>query len=321
MGMKRSFADVDSQDHDSTSRSAASRGNGFDPKRRKQHGTGNPKVKEGRLGFAKKRIRNIERLLERNKDLPADVQNDLQRELATLKATVSDKSFHRKRSAMISKYHMVRFFERKKASRLAKQIRRTIEQNPESDGIDHLKRQLHIAEVDEAYTVYHPHMEPYHSLYGSVRADSKEKQDGGESEDEAMNQTPVAKVALDSERPPMWYVVEKTMEQGIEALQQLRERRPNDASASTTKPSRVFSKASQSRSDNKKQDKLTARHAANEKSGIKDKDKATSCSQRQKQTGEKTPLNRRERRRLMREAEAEKNSEDEEEGGGFFEGL
>lgn len=67
-------------------------------------------AKEGRQGFAKKRIRNIERLLERNKDLPANVQNDLQRELATLKATVSDKSFHRKRSAMISKYHMVRFF-------------------------------------------------------------------------------------------------------------------------------------------------------------------------------------------------------------------
>lgn len=166
-------------------------------------------------------------------------------------------------------------------------------------------------------------MEPYHSLYGSVRADSKEKQDGRESEDEKMNQAPAAKVALDSERPPMWCVVEKTMEQGIEALQQLRERRPSDASASTTKPSRVPSKASQSRSDNKKQDKPTARHAANEKSGIKAKDEATSCNQKQKQkqTGEKTALNRRERRRLMREAEAEKNSEDEEEGGGFFEGL
>ena len=62
------------------------------------------------MEYSRKRARNIERLLKRKQDLPADVQNDLQRELAALKSTVSDKAFQKKRSAMISKYHMVRFF-------------------------------------------------------------------------------------------------------------------------------------------------------------------------------------------------------------------
>lgn len=111
MSMKRSYADVDSRDHNSDSPpDSGSATNGFDPKRRKQFGSGKHKAKEGSLEFSKKRSRNIERLLQRKKDLPANVQNDLQRELAALKATVSDKSFQKKRSAMISKYHMVRFF-------------------------------------------------------------------------------------------------------------------------------------------------------------------------------------------------------------------
>ncbi|KAG5981297.1 hypothetical protein E4U55_003093 [Claviceps digitariae] len=329
MSMKRSFADVDSQDHDRTSSSAASRGNTVNhPKRQKQYGTDNHKPKEDGTSYAKRRIRNIARLLQRNKDLPANVQNDLQRELATLKATVSDKSFHRKRSAMISKYHMVRFFgsvERKKASRLVKQLKRKIEQSPESDDIEDLKRQLHIAEVDEAYTIYHPHLEPYHSLYGSVKADGKGKQDDQEAEEEVKNQIPTAKIALESERPAMWSVVEKAMKQGIEALQQLQERRPDDFSTSSAKPSRVLGKSGQRRPDSGKQGQAAGRGAAKDKSEAKNEAKAVPSNGNGNgngtKMGEKTQLNRRERRRLMREAQAEKDSDDEEDGGGFFEGL
>ncbi|KAG5922787.1 hypothetical protein E4U42_005265 [Claviceps africana] len=325
MSMKRSFVDVDSQDHDRTSSSAASHGNTLNHrKRQKQHGTGNLKTKEDGTSFAKKRIRNIARLLQRNKDLPANVQNDLQRELATLKATIADKSFHRKRSAMISKYHMVRFFgraERKKASRLAKQLKRKIEQSSDSADVEHLRRQLHIAEVDEAYTIYHPHLEPYRSLYGSVKTDSKDNQDDEEAEGDLKNHIPTAKIALDSERPPMWSVVEKAMEQGIEALQQLRERRPDDVSTSTAKPARAPRALGRSRADMSKQGQAAGQVAAKDKSGAKNEAKTMRINSSRAQTGEGTQLNRRERRRLMREAEAEKNSDDEEEGGGFFEGL
>jgi hypothetical protein len=107
--MKRSYSD---EDNNAESQSRPARTNGFNPKRQKQFGTGKHRAKEGSLEFSKKRARNIERLLQRRKDLPANVQNDLQRELDSRKSTVSDKSFQKKRSAMISKYHMVRFFGR-----------------------------------------------------------------------------------------------------------------------------------------------------------------------------------------------------------------
>lgn len=105
--MKRSFSDVD---NDVESQPRPARANGFNPKRQKQYGTGKHKAKEGSLEYSRKRARNIERLLHRKKDLPANVQNDLQRELESHKSTVSDKSFLKRRSAMIAKYHMVRFF-------------------------------------------------------------------------------------------------------------------------------------------------------------------------------------------------------------------
>ncbi|KAG6271792.1 hypothetical protein E4U47_002838 [Claviceps purpurea] len=323
MSLKRSFADVESQDHNVTPSSATHHGKSSYPKRQKQYGTGIQKAKEDRASFAKKRIRTIARLLQRNTDLPAHVQNDLQRELATLKTTVADKSIHKRRSAMISKYHMVRFFERKKASRLVKQLKRKIEQSPDSDDVENLKRQLHIAEVDEAYTIYHPHLEPYRSLYGNVKADSKGRQDGEDSEEaeeEAKNDAPIAKKALDTERPSMWSVVEKTMKQGLEALQQLRERRPDDLSVSATKPPRATKNPAHSKQDTSKQDPA-GRDAAVKSNHDAKKEAKTTIPSGRTQTGEKTPLNRRERRRLMREAEAEKDSDDEAEGGGFFEGL
>lgn len=107
LSMKRSFSDVD---NDVESQPRPARANGFNPKRQKQYGTGKHKAKEGSLEYSRKRARNIERLLHRKKDLPANVQNDLQRELESHKSTVSDKSFLKRRSAMIAKYHMVRFF-------------------------------------------------------------------------------------------------------------------------------------------------------------------------------------------------------------------
>lgn len=76
----------------------------------KPSGKSKHRPNEGSSEWSKKRARTIDRLLKRNQDLPANVRNDLERELAALKTTVSDKAHQKKRSAMISKYHMVRFF-------------------------------------------------------------------------------------------------------------------------------------------------------------------------------------------------------------------
>lgn len=61
---------------------------------------------------AKKRARAIERALRRNENLPADVRSNLERELASQKQMAEDRAYRKKRSTMISRYHMVRFFGR-----------------------------------------------------------------------------------------------------------------------------------------------------------------------------------------------------------------
>ncbi|GAO13254.1 hypothetical protein UVI_02026000 [Ustilaginoidea virens] len=249
--MKRPFANVESQDDDgSRAGSSPFGGPGFNPKRRKQFRTGKNKAREGSLAFSKKRARNIERLLQRQTNLPANVQNDLERELAAHRATVSDREFQKQRSSMISRYHMVRFFERQKASRLVKQLKRKLEQTPEADDAERLKRQLHVAEVDEAYAIYHPHLEPYNSLYGST-ARSKEDKDDDNDGEEGVNQSSVAKAALEAERPPLWRVVEEAMDKGVEALEQLRERRSADDQMAKTKPRRALGPVSSADADQK----------------------------------------------------------------------
>lgn len=116
MGHKRDYEEVGSPDPEGSS-SAPFVHNDRQPMIKKQKPntkTDKPKSKkgpaEGSSEWSRKRARNIDRLLKKNQDLPANVRNDLERELAALKTTASDKVFQKKRSAMISRYHMVRFF-------------------------------------------------------------------------------------------------------------------------------------------------------------------------------------------------------------------
>ncbi|EQK99650.1 rRNA-processing protein EFG1 [Ophiocordyceps sinensis CO18] len=312
MGIKRPFADVDSREAD----------NGGDPsstdniKRRKPLGKKH-RAKEGTSEFSKKRARNIQRLLQRKQDLPANVVNDLERELSAHKADLADKAFQRKRSAMIAKYHMVRFFERRKAARLVKQLQREIEQEMESDETDRLKKDLHIAAVDEAYTLYYPHLEPYVSLYGNSQAVEA---------DEGEGKVPSARVSLKAERPPMWSIIETTMAEGPEALRRLRERRSADGKTVENIPKRRRPKApattsTAGRLPTPKQQKPQAQGKMGEsqKEGESQRDGKTGVPSAK--DGAAPQLNRRERRRLMHQAKAATDDGEAEEGGGFFEDL
>ncbi|KAM4054712.1 rRNA-processing protein efg1 domain-containing protein [Hirsutella rhossiliensis] len=305
MGIKRPFAEVGSRGADDD--------NGADPssldntKRRKQLGKAKHKARQGTSEFSKKRARNIQRLLQRKQDLPANVVNDLERELEAHKADLDDKAFQRKRSAMIAKYHMVRFFERRKASRLVKQLKRQMEQTPESDDTDRLKQDLHTAEVDEAYTLYFPHLESYVSLYGSAL--SAEADEGG-------SKTPSAKVSLRAERPPMWSVVERTLAEGPEALRRLREAKPAGGKAVEKTPKRQQLKVSATASNAGGPPPPQKQH---KEKGPSRKDGKTGVPSTK--DGAAPQLNRRERRRLMHQAKAATEDEDGEDGGGFFEDM
>lgn len=115
MSNKRDFEQVAPAEPDSSGGQASNDAAPFKRQKRgfnDSHGKVRHRPSEGSSQWAKKRVRNIERLLNRNQDLPANVRNDLERELAAHKTSVGDRAFQKKRSAMISKYHMVRFFGR-----------------------------------------------------------------------------------------------------------------------------------------------------------------------------------------------------------------
>lgn len=204
--------------------------------------------------------------------------------------------------------------ERKKASRLVKQLKRKLEAATDDEERSKLQADLHIAEVDEAYTMHHPHAETYISLYGNAKKDGDEEDDDIEDD----KKTPAAKAALAAERPPMWKVVEATIEEGPDALKQLRERRSatgdDDASASHPRPRNTKPPHQRERMAN-----VIAKQN-NSKDAVKPSSdgKAASAAAGEQQNGAKTGgLNRRERRRIMRETMASVDKDDDD--GGFFE--
>ncbi|KAK4146982.1 uncharacterized protein C8A04DRAFT_34536 [Dichotomopilus funicola] len=183
------------------------------------------------LTAIKKRARAIERLLARGGgsdgagtlQLPATKQKDLERELAAHRQRIEGAREKKERSRMIGRYHMVRFFERKKALRFTKQLAKRLAQATDPAEVAQLQADLHVAQVDVDYAVYFPFMEPYISLYAGV---TKEEKGKGEDDTEVNgNETSTAAQYLRTPRPAMWKVVEKTREQGKAALERLQNRR------------------------------------------------------------------------------------------------
>ncbi|KAI1180113.1 hypothetical protein F4777DRAFT_574395 [Nemania sp. FL0916] len=171
------------------------------------------------ISWLKKRARTIERRLNHTDSLPANIKHDLEKELDHHKQKLEDLADSRKRQAMIKKYHMVRFFEKKKADRLAKQIRNQLEATTDEEERKRLQADLHIAEVDSLYAKYFPHRERYVSLYPVASGQSN----GGDTKAE---DTSTTARYLHTDRPPFWTTIEKTAEKGVRALMQIQERKP-----------------------------------------------------------------------------------------------
>ncbi|KAL7798422.1 hypothetical protein V8C37DRAFT_367770 [Trichoderma ceciliae] len=302
MGTKRQFDEVESR--------GAGRGHGASGKRQKSY-VGRKRQAQEDSG-AKKRIRAIERSLRRNQDMPANVRIDLERELASQKQIMEDKAYRKKRSIMISKYHMVRFFERKKASRLLKQLKRRLEQETDPGEAAKIRHNLHIAEVDEAYTLYFPHLETYVGLYSTTASQTAEE----ETEE---GKLAAAKAALEAERPPMWTVIEKALAEGPPALEKLRDRRsPDDTGETDDRQPPIRPRPTAPSRTPESRHNGTSRHNQEQ---LQRPGKAPDSSSKHGSKGNQE-LNRRERRKLMREAVTATNDEDDENGdGGFFEGL
>lgn len=232
-------------------------GNTIGAKRQKQ--------KQGRRSFAppknlnetKKRARNIERQLRGAKKLPADKRNDLERELAHLKRKVVDTEEGKRTKKIISKYHMIRFYEKQKADRLVKQLKKQIASTEDEEQLEKLKHHLHIAETDSLYANYFPLREKYVSLYSAVLKDTSDAQSAEEAKAEAKSSNLAAR-SLNSERPEFWSVIEKAAAEGQPALQALRDRKP----ASETRDQPGKETASRSKNEGKTESKKSSKHKA-----------------------------------------------------------
>ncbi|KAI3404129.1 EFG1 [Candida oxycetoniae] len=118
----------------------------------------------------KKKIRDIERALRKHDKLPADKKIEYERALKALNVELQNAQLHQKEKANASKYHMVRFFEKKKAIRKLKQLRKTYEEVEKTQvrkDIKKARKQLKHGEVDLMYVVLFPKSEKYISLYPS----------------------------------------------------------------------------------------------------------------------------------------------------------
>lgn len=129
----------------------------------------------------RKKIKSIEGLLQRD-NLPADVRIEKERALKALRAGLKNTLFRLKTQKRARKYHMVRFFERKKALRKLKQAKKALEKvtlDGVKKDIKKARRAIHHCEVDVAYAIMFPKSEKYISLYAVESEDLDENEKKG----------------------------------------------------------------------------------------------------------------------------------------------
>ncbi|KAJ5156220.1 hypothetical protein N7492_009023 [Penicillium capsulatum] len=217
----------------------------------------------------KKRIRDVKRLLNK-KDLSADARIVQERALSGYEQDLAEETARRDRSQMIKKYHFVRFLDRKTASKeLNRLLRREKEQSLDSKQKDRLAQKIHAARVSLNYTIYYPLTEKYISLYPKSKENSG--QEGTQPAPETRDQKSV-------EKPPVWSVVEKCMEEGT--LDHLREGKLNigvDGKPTPTreKPAAKSERKAESKSNrtlqpDSKKERLSKNHGKREKQIRKD---------------------------------------------------
>ena len=110
----------------------------------------------------KRRIRDLERLLKKKKDiLPSNIIVEKERTLEALRLELHNHEVKENIRKNAKKYHMVRFFERKKALRRHKKALKTYK----ADENEANKEALENAEVDLCYVVNFPKSEKYISIF------------------------------------------------------------------------------------------------------------------------------------------------------------
>lgn len=219
----------------------------------------------------KARIRSLERLLKHRENLPADVRLNHERELASCKWELEAAENGRRKQEFIGKYHMVRFFDRQKATRRLKQVQKKAK-DAEGDLEQEIwEEKVHEAQVDLNYTQYYPLDMAYSALFPGKAVKSKKGKEASEVDGEGVGGMTAVEKQGD---PDMWKIVEKCMEQGkLDALRNGKllkgaSRRQDDdmAPAPREKKGAKSKKAAKADSKDKKQAKEQAEQQEGEDS-------------------------------------------------------
>ncbi|PNS16246.1 hypothetical protein CAC42_6353 [Sphaceloma murrayae] len=167
------------------------------------------------LEIAAKRERREE---GKRKRLPMNVRLERERELRGLEEKVEEVERKRRRGEMVGRWHMVRFFERRRGERRLRGLKRELEGLEEGDGEGRrvLMERIRRAEVDLNYALFWPLERAYVSLWPrKKKGEGKEGKDGGgdgvEDREEARGDR------------QMWALVERCMAEGT--LEDLKEGR------------------------------------------------------------------------------------------------
>src|SRR5215469_6698922 len=197
----------------------------------------NARPKKYAVNPLKSRIRDLERQLSRVERLPADLRIAKERELVALQHELADTEREKNKSEMVKKYHMVRFFDRRKAERRLKMLEKQLREVDMDDGQHRSKdagereakrrkldEQVLRARVDLSYAVYAPLTWKYCALFPKRKdgeGDALDKgEDGGLNKSEGEEDGEEQRSRGD---PMMWERVKKAMEEGKQALEALRE--------------------------------------------------------------------------------------------------
>lgn len=124
----------------------------------------------------KKKIRDIERLLKRE-NLPADVRIENERALKALNVDLQNAQLNLRAKKIAKKYHMVRFFEKKKAIRKYKQAKKALDEVSKTEVRKDIKKARKVvkhSETDIAYVILFPKTEKYISLYPNPKEEDEE---------------------------------------------------------------------------------------------------------------------------------------------------
>lgn len=137
----------------------------------------------------KKKIRDIQRLIDKKRDvLPADILLANERAIESLKVELGNAQSSLNVKKISKKYHMVRFFEKKKALRRHKNAKKEhdelIANEAEKKEIKKARKKLNHAEVDLAYVVNFPKDRKYVALFANNEgAGASDKKATGKTEE------------------------------------------------------------------------------------------------------------------------------------------